>query len=139
MPKSLNLKELKERDRQVMEVAKLTEHMQARGLNKAQIKIELRSRKYKHKVIRAAFGGIDTVYPVHHCEELLKKKFSGLLKPGRVIIAAGLKAGYTRKTIYRALTQCAKLKKYGKKSMWRVDPWRTERRDFLGEINGESE
>lgn len=138
MPRALNSKELKERDRQVMEAAKLTEKMQARGLNKIQIKVELRGMKYKHKVIRAAFEGIESVYPIHYCENFLQKKFDGRTVPGRRIIEAGLKAGYSRKTIYRALTQCATLKKRGKKTMWKFGWKNTERRNFLGEISNDN-
>lgn len=136
MPRALNLKELKERDRQVMEAAKYTAQRQAQGLSKVEIKVELRMKGYKYRVIRAAFEGIECVYPIHYCENFLQEKFDGRTIPGRRIVEAGLKAGYSRNTIYRALTQCAELKRRGKKAMWKFGWKNTERRNFLGEIKG---
>lgn len=136
VPRKLNVGELKEWSRQVVEVAKLSMELQARGFKKYQIKDELR-KKYRYKVIREAFTGIDTAWPVEACSDFLQKKFDGRTCPGRIIIAAGLKAGYNRKTVYRALLRTgARLKKRGKGSAWRFD-WRyTERRPFLDEIKG---
>lgn len=136
MPRKLNVGELKEWSRQVMEVAKLSMELQARGFKKYQIKDELR-KTYRYKIIRQAFTGIDTAWPVEACSDFLQKKFDGRTCPGRIIIAAGLKAGYNRKTVYRALLRTgARLKKRGKGSAWRFD-WRyTERRPFLDEVKG---
>ena len=120
-----------------MEVARYTAQRQAKGLGKIAIKVELRKRGHKHKVIRAAFEGIDTLWPVDGCADVLFKKFNGLTKPGRMIIETGLNAGYNRKTVYRALVRLgAELKKRGKKSMWKFGPWVTERRPFLDEVQG---
>lgn len=135
MPRTLNSGELKERSRQVKKAARLTMELQARGYKKREIKIELR-KKYRHQVIREAFTGVDTIWPVDGCKDFLQREFNGRTRPGRMVIAAGLKQGYNRKTVYRALLRTgARLRMNGKNSTWKFD-WITERRPFLDEVQG---